>query len=345
MIKIIDFFNPKKSFILALIYLYEIVVGRFSKNGSVSYPELRRLIENYNRDLRVPSVLFLGDSVLLRISNHDVNTDTLDKMLSEKLGNKIDVFTVSHTAYHMKVYKSLISALFTTKSKPSLVLLPINLRSFSPQWDFYPSWQFNLEIQVAKKYLSNPRAKIANINEITVTKPLLQLFHALPVSYPLTDYKKIGQFRKIIASDPKNEKERNFRSRQIFIYHYMHLLIASHPKLVALEDCVWMLDKMKIPVVLYVTPINWQAGERFVGKEFSEIVNLNVDMIRKRLLVYMTYSKIRFVDFKELLGSGSFFTEDNATEHLNQNGRSLLSEELKSLVLEMLKEESRCYEN
>ncbi|MFN8400350.1 MAG: hypothetical protein U0X74_10060 [Anaerolineales bacterium] len=323
--------------LLALMDLYNITVGRMRMGREIlpAYPELVRLLDSFNNTVPAPDILFFGDSVLLRISRDDTDTDTLDRMLFKKMYGKISLLSIAHTAYHMQVYKNLISVLDVTKRKPKVVILPINLRSFSPQWDFYPAWQFRDEIRAIERYLLDPSLEIASVGEVPATAKLLWLFDAIPVQYPLTEFNRTGQFRSMIASKPKNEDQKSYRLRQIFIYHYMHPLANDHPKLKALEECVRMLSVLQIPLVLYVTPINWEAGRKYVGWEFTEAVKSNVNMISNRLSRHQMDNKVIFGDFSTLLEPGCFFRDDNATEHLNQQGRGRLADEIKKMFLEL----------
>jgi hypothetical protein len=323
--------------LLALMDLYTASAGgvKGGRENLLPYPELVRLLEGFNNTTSSPCILFFGDSVLLRVSHDDTDTDTLDRMLAKKLDGKFSLLGLAHTAYHMQVYKSLIGVLGVIKKKPRVVVLPINLRSFSPQWDFYPAWQFHDEIRAVRNYLSNPSLGIEKIGEIPATATLLKLFDAIPVRYPLTKFNRIWQFRSVIASKAKVEEQQNFRLRQLFIYHYTHPLVEDHPKLKALEECVCMLSNLQIPLILYVTPINWEAGRKYVGREFVEVVKSNVNTILNRLSPRLMDEGDRFGDFSTMLGASCFFNDDNATEHLNQQGRGLLADEIKKMILEL----------
>lgn len=333
----LNFSKMMTRFLLALMDIYNITVGRMRRGRETqpAYPELVRLLDGFNNTIPAPDILFFGDSVLLRISRDDKDTDTLDRMLAKKMNGKSSLLCIAHTAYHMQVYKSLISVLAVIKRKPKVVILPVNLRSFSPQWDFYPAWQFRDEIRAIESYLSNPSLGIAGVGEVLATANLLRFFDAIPVKYPLTELNRIGQFRSMIASKPKSEDQKKYRLRQIFIYHYMKPLDDDHPKIKALEECVCMLSVLQIPIVLYVTPINWEAGRKYVGQEFIETVRSNVSMISNRLPHHQTDNKIRFGDFSTLLKAGCFFSDDNATEHLNQQGRTQLADEIMKMILEL----------
>jgi hypothetical protein len=206
------------------------------------------------------------------------------------------------------------------------------LRSFSPQWDFHPAWQFRDEIKVLNRYPVTSSINIRPYDELNVKPILLRLYDANWINYPIVGFKLIGYFRKLIKSVPESDTERKFRLKNIFIFHYLHLLICHHTKLIAFDECIKLLHDMGIKTVVYVTPINWQAGEKYVGPGFVEKIKSNVKCVFDTVSASLDKGALRFSDFSTLLDSDCFFSEDNATEHLNQKGRGILAHHIKEMV-------------
>lgn len=324
--------------IRAVIRLYASILGLMRKGKKLApYLELQMLLENYNGAMP-PDILYLGDSVLLRISREDDKKDTLDRMFAEKVADRFRVLGVAHTAYHLLVYKELIHVLKKTVHRPKIVFLPINLRSFSPQWDYHPSWQFRNEIQAAQSYWSNLTCvDIYNDDERLPNKTLLRLYDSIPVYYPEIGLKTIGYFRNIINAKPDNEQKRKYRLQNVFRFHYMHELVGAHPKLNALTNIMKLAAEMGIYVIVYVTPVNWQAGQRYMGNSFINMVKSNVSLIKAQSALERFSPLVSFSDFSLLLDSDCFFSEDNSTEHLNEKGREILSDQLKELLPDLIK--------
>lgn len=321
--------------ILVLTRLFQnISNGLFDKNKIlIPYPELSTLLETFNdKNDRPPDVLYFGDSVLLRVSRDDINKNTLDQFVADEIGDRCTVLSVAHTAYHMLVYKGFIRILKQTISKPKIVILPINLRSFSPQWDFHPAWQFRDEIKVLNRYDVMSSIDIRPYDELRVKPALLKLYDAIWINYPVVGFKLVGYFRRLIKFVPESDAQRKFRLKNIFIFHYLHLLVSNHPKLVALSECIELLHDMDIKTVVYITPINWQAGEKYVGAEFVEKIKSNVKCVLDIVSASLNKDTLSFFDFSMLLDSDCFFSEDNATEHLNQKGRGILARRIKEMV-------------
>lgn len=315
---------------------YSSLLDLIRRKKRITYSELQMLLANY--DGAAPAdVLYFGDSVLLRVSRNDVEKSTLDQIFARKLAGKYGVLGIAHTAYHMLVYRELARVLQKTTHRPKVVVLPINLRSFSPQWDYHPSWQFLDEIAAARRYWlkSAPIYIFENDTEI-INTTLLRLYLATPVYYPETGLKTVGYFRNIIDTKPENEAQRTLRLQNIFRFHYMHELVASHRKIRALSDIIRLLNGLGVHVIAYVTPINWRAGEKYAGNMFVARVKSNVRLIKSKIDSACLGSMTTFADFSLLLDSDCFFGEDNSTEHLNEKGREILSDHLKELTPDLI---------
>ncbi len=124
----------------------------------IPYAELQKLMKCFNGDNEFPLVLYFGDLVVERISRDDLNQSTLGEMVTEDLKD-IPTCYISHSSYNPKIYYYLLSALEKMKGYPKVVILPVNLRCFSPQWDLNPQWQFEDEIRLYKGLLKASRKR------------------------------------------------------------------------------------------------------------------------------------------------------------------------------------------
>jgi hypothetical protein len=300
------------------------------------YPQLVELMRMFNAEEEAPEILYLGDSVLLRISRDDQDQRKLGEMVEDNLVGKLRAGCIFESAYHVRVYYQLLRAVATMRQRPELVILPINVRCFSPQWDLSPRFQFKQEIQALEQYITNPRRPVGEVDRVCRQMPDYESFDATPVTYPLSPLTHLGHFRLIKQCPPEyTAEQKRFRLQQIFIFHYTHPLLPSHPKLAVLNDILQFLADQGIAVVTYVTPINYQAGESYVGKEFLKIYEANVKIVADLIAPHLATGRASYSDYSTLLGSEYFFNEDNATEHLNQEGRRILSGKITEAVLQL----------
>ncbi|MEW6083518.1 MAG: hypothetical protein AB1607_02885 [Chloroflexota bacterium] len=299
------------------------------------YPELARLRELFDSKGSSPQVLLLGDSVAERVSRFDKDRRSLGNLLAAEFKSTYRFVCISHSAYHLKIFEAFLETLRLMKHKPKLVILPVNMRSFSPQWDLEPSWQFDREIEALKEYASNSQRAIPALREMAVLPDQYERFDATEVQYPSTSFNRVGQFRLVINAKPQSKEQFNYRKKQIFIFHYLHKLSTTHTKLKSLIRIAKKMKSMNIGLLVYITPVNYQGGNRYVGNIFSSLLKKNVHVVRQILNPYLS-REIRLIDLSQYLTSDQFFNIDEPTEHLNQHGRAKLASRIFNSAMEMM---------
>lgn len=297
--------------------------------------QLTQVIQSFDSNRPAPEVLYLGDSVLERISYEDRDRRTVDQILESNLQGNLRVVCVSGRGYHIRIFYYLLRAIERARQRPKIVILPVNMRMFSPQWDLNPLWQYDQEIETLKQYLGNPKGVFPTIND-TVTSPAsFESFNSIPVHYPLVPLTHLGQFRSIIKQKPQLEEQKRFRLKHLFIFHYTHPLQPNHRKVVSLEATLKLLNDMGVGTVVYITPINYEAGEKHVGSEFVKSLESNVKVISNLVTSYCSRGRMIFLDCSALLSAEHFFHKDSSVEHLNQEGRKILAQTISKAVLEL----------
>jgi hypothetical protein len=262
-----------------------------------------------------------------RVSWNDYDDRTLAEFVVFNLKDQTDVAAVSYGGFTLNIFHHLVLALEKMKHKPELVVLPINMRNFSPQWDLEPTWQFGSVVEQINRFISDPSLIpfVGQFPRETISPEVFNTFDATPVEFVLSPFDRIAQFRLMINAAPVTEEQRRFRLRQIFIFHYTNRLVPGHRKLVALESILKLLRGMGIPFLAYLTPVNVDAGMRLVGDEFATSLHENVNVVSRLISEYLTDGRSVFNDWSETMQSDHFFHPDNATEHLNETGRKILA--------------------
>lgn len=292
-------------------------------------------------------MLFLGDSVLDSISKFDKNTKTLDQMVAGYLNNKISMGCISRAAYHIGVYYQFSRLLQYLTNKPKIVVFPVNMRSFSPQWDTNPEHRCIELIRKIEKCIG----KFGNsINKCLygIDKKISKSdFLNTRVFYPGTSFQYVKEFEDIIRTKPEQKDQIVFRRRHIFIYHYMYKLEPTHQKLLLLRDLIQLLKDMQIVTIIYITPINFKAGLKYVGDDFMRVFSSNLRVVFNCLgctsqsvldnPVFLRERSCVFGDYSQSLGPEYFFNEDHPTEHLNETGRAFLAKIISNMIFEAFK--------
>jgi hypothetical protein len=311
------------------------------------FQELAKIRRFYGTRGSSPDVLLFGDSVLERISKFDKNTKTLDQIVTSYLDDQISMGCISHTGYHIDVYYQFARLLWYLANKPEIVVFPINMRSFSPQWDMNPRHRWTEHICKIEKCIG----KFGNgINECLheIDKIISENdFLNSRVFYAGTSFQYVKEFENIIKTKPEHRDEIIFRRKHIFIYHYMHKLEPTHYKLLLLRDLIQLLKDMQIVTIIYITPINFNAGLKYVGDDFMRVFNSNLQVVYDCLgcksqsvlnnSVFVEEQSCIFGDYSQSLGPEYFFSEDDPTEHLSETGRTVLAKIISNMIFEAFK--------
>ena len=101
-----------------------------------------------------PEVIIFGDSVMTVSDPKDIDKRPTDLMLQEKIPN-LNVESIDYLAYNPDIYLEYIKYITNNKFKPKAVIIAINLRSFSPDWDQNPGYQFEQE-KLILRYKNTP---------------------------------------------------------------------------------------------------------------------------------------------------------------------------------------------
>lgn len=309
--------------------------------GKTRYDDLESLLFAYGNKGKAPQVLYLGDSTVERVSDNDADKSMIPDMVKRAVKGEFEIIQVSQSAYHMSVYRGLIGLFNRTLFKPKIIIIPINMRSFSPQWDLYPPYQFEEELRLLSKcskrkhgYLDQKR----NDNRASIA-----VFEDTQVDYPLVNFKTIREFRNIILSKPVEKKEIAFRRRCIFIFHYLYSLQPSHRKLRDMKHLIAEARAMQIKLCFYITPVNYISAIQYVGSEFDRVFGDNLRCVIAVLEAEGVYSlnearlskesSMLYRDLSCSINGSYFFHPDTLTEHLNERGRQFVAEEITQMLL------------
>ena len=268
-----------------------------------------------------PSILMFCDSTDGWIDEGDTDTRSISMMLADRL--QAEVATISRGGYHAQIYAEFFDLLIRRGHRPQVVVVPINLRSLSPEWDQKPAYQF----EQAKSDLRHADQPLRRAID-----PLLRTLH-LSDEEAVTqhDYKSTPVFlgpRKVGAvrdfDNPSYGEPNRERTRQKMIFHYLYPLKEDHRKLRALRTIAAQAREAGQTVLFYVEPIDGESGEALLPDEFRSQVQSNLDVLQRSLEGH----EPPLVDLTFDLGKEAFSWHDYPNEHLNQKGRRHVAEAL-----------------
>ncbi|MCR6629423.1 MAG: hypothetical protein NVV74_04840 [Magnetospirillum sp.] len=268
-----------------------------------------------------PRALFFGDSVFLRVADEDQDRRPLGQMLEQASAAFGGGVSIAHSAFNLKIFEALHGVLDSTVARPHYVVLPINLRSFSPQWFHNPAWQFDEHLRLIRLRAADRTAALGPVGDVRAPPGFYDAFEALPVSYPLSPFTTVKQFRDIIVSQPEEEDADRRRLATIMVFHYTHPLSPDHPLLDCLDALIAHGAKLGSTVLPVLLPLNMELGEMLVGPAFAEIVRAN----KQRVMERCQAAGATAIDLVDMLPPDAFFHLNSPTEHLRDHGRLALT--------------------
>ncbi len=303
----------KPLFFLGIIFILQWFLGTYvpgpGEGQGVTFPNLQLLNTYLERPL---DVLYLGDSTIEYRHKGDTDRRSIVRMLRDMVPG-LRVKRLTHAAYQLDVYAAYCRYIVSCerRHKPRFVIIPINMRSFSPHWDMKPEYQFEREKIILMGGLRHVFYRPLRIFKYKFDKTTRERYLDTPV---FKGDLRVGMVKGMAGR------------RNQLILRYMYSLIREHRKVVSLIDIVRCLFAHGIGVILYVTPLDYETGEKYLPGEFRVRVRENIRFIEGIL----RESNHELLDFSMDLPGSHFAWKPHAApnEHMNQRGRMYVAQQL-----------------
>jgi len=273
------------------------------------------------------TTIHFGDSVQRSTSPADRDRRNLHEMLQAGLADE-RMGSLQSDAGSMELYLACARYLARQDRRPRRLLIPVNLRSFSPEWDPRPEYQLRLEL--LRLRFGDPIAlgfrTPLSLWKIYPLHPLSrEEYHRMPV---VADGRRIASVGELIEGSRTAPGKTRLESQ--FLFRYGVALTPDHRKLRAMEAIVDTCRGAGMEPVFYVYPVDVAAAEGAAGPFLREQILRNVQLIRTR----MTARNAKILDLSGALPSGAFDWQASGTphEHLNEQGRGAVAAELQKFL-------------
>lgn len=264
-------------------------------------------------------ILYLGDSTLVRRDERDREAATTAAMLAEALPER-SVASLVYPGFRMTEYDALATALIRGGGRPAVLIVPINLRSFAAIWDMEPGMQF-------------VRDRLFAAHDSFAFRATFNAFAAFGV-YDLTpvspeSYRRLPYFdgdRRLgilgdIPVGPRLWREAD-PARANIAAMYLGPVDTDHRQVLALRRLIGRCDTAGIPLLLYVTPVNFEEGVAYVGDRFNAALERRTALVRGAAEA----EGARIRDWSRSFAADKFAEGAyRADEHLRDTGRRALA--------------------
>ena len=295
-------------------------------------PYTESLVRTFNAGQA--DVLFFGDSSVLLSGSRDENKAGIDLLFQAKTG--LSVCSVASPGYSAVLYSEYVRLLGKTRYQPRLVIIPINLRSFTGSSVRRPALNFPLR-QIYIRFRSTGRLELADYLRyrfLGLEERLTEDWKGQQVVY---DGQHLGTHRSIQDEcripeilDYTPEREPLYASQlgKKFRYHYMAPVDKDDAMLSYLDETIRYLKERSIPVLFYLTPINFRDGRKYAGEAFTVRNEKNIAAIRE----FMNTRNVALLDLATALDASYFVDKRDVYEHLNFKGRDFVADSVAQTV-------------
>lgn len=280
------------------------------------------MLDKYSRNKT--QIIYFGDSTIKYAGPNDNDKSSIVEMLS-KINPAYTIGDISHGGNWLKIDEELFKYMVKSPNKPEAVILPINLHSFSVG-NMGPGYQFEKEIFYLKMpllitYFYKPLAIFHAININTVA---YSDYARLPVYYGEEKIGAAGDFDNPGIYAPTTEN-----IRKLYVFTFMQNLNKNHPYLKFLENIIDSAGKADIKLYVYLTPINFEEGAKYVGPDFIKQTVANA----KTICSVLEEKSLPCLNLALSLNSGYFASPIYPNEHVNERGRKFIAGQITKFFL------------
>lgn len=290
-------------------------------------------------------ILFFGDTVIRAYEAGEKNMG-IDWLLADK-GHYAVLSATNSGEYRGRftkpeyspiVYQDYIDIVAKSRYKPKVIIIPINLQSFSESWFSDPRMQFFVErLKARLRYVRFSKDDFMEYLGYKFTDKIKKeekLWRNSEVIYgdsSLGVRAKIDYESNIPFSFEKSNYDRSNINLQTqikflrqFEYKYMNIIDRRHKMFDYLDKTIDTARANGIKVICYITPINFEDGNKYAGDKFIKRVKNNVAAINQ----YLNDKGVGFSDLSFSLASHNFIDKSLSSARLNLIGRTYVANEI-----------------
>lgn len=315
---------------MLLIVFLQNLVGRYIPYEA---PESIEKINQAKKDHA--NIIYFGDSTTTWSSKYDSDIRSTPLFLSDFTKDKYTVVGISHPSYGALLFDKFTQYMTDEHYYPEFIIIPINLRSFSPDWDLRPEHQFineRLYISLHNTMLAPFLSFLLNIGLTDVNRIYDNLYNLAPIY----DRDTIVGINKEFHDKLRDSTLPNVQNAIMFQMFYLGRIHENHRNIQSLVHIADRYQYTKTKVIFYITPIDYETGEKYFGKRFYNQMKENVTTITSEL----TKHNAIVLDLSATQPSKNFTWNETTyvNEHLNQSGRSSIVKALLPIIDQRLVE-------
>lgn len=293
-------------------------VDPLSSHIFLELDELRTYLHQDN------TILYFGDSVITGTDQSEPDQETITQKLQALLPS-MHVDFMTHEAQEMKIYDAYVTYIAHSGAHPAAIIIPLNLRSFNPQWDKNPRYQFLREkfiltsqFPLLAEYFYRPLA----IFQATGNNPIsLDDYLALPEYHGNGEVGTVGQYMQFSYTQPPDKKSID----QFLSSEFVYPLKPDNAILLALAHLAKTAHDNHLNVIVYVSPANYQLVGKYMpdlGASIKTDAQMACNIVKAQNLPCLDLSTSLDPSYFQYVGS------PYGDEHMEAKGRAFVAQSL-----------------
>ena len=286
-------------------------------------------------------VVILGDSVTDFVARGDVDRESLAFKLRTGLPGCTSV-NLARSAHHVEIFEPVVRFVSANPAtKPRLVVVPLNLRSFSNSWIRHPAYRF----EELRRLLVNDHAVYDHAHAPLAVFQWYRGVEGSQVEYdraPALDGDRVvatlGQMNRVVAYGAPGPSAHEKRMRAAFVMRYAQRIATTDDRVAAVRRLAALLNARGIAGLFYLTPVDVETAERYAGPRIRAQIAAN-----GRLLAgVLAREGFEVYDWSLRFGGSHFSWILYPNEHLNERGRRELANLLVPAARDTLRAHRPC---
>lgn len=266
--------------------------------------------------------IMFGSSVNKHVDSEDTDRRAISEMV-DSLSDRYKVTTVSRLSASFENYFNYLDYSVRIGNVPKVVIVPVNIRSFNPEWALRPEYialaaQEKIFLQYGK--IAYVFRKILPRYSRELNKQSHQNFYEYKM---FSENEYVGQVKEYVVEDRNLIFDTVKYQRDMFMINYMIDVDSSNHNLVALQRFNQLCSMNNISVLFYYTPVDFEEGERLYEIKFENRLNQQVSFLKG-----FTNSADTVIDLSLDLNSSYFSYDLSPNEHMNQYGKMYVAEKV-----------------
>jgi hypothetical protein len=280
-----------------------------------------------------PDVLYLGDSTTSFVSATDVDRRRLYRMIGDSLGDGVTMHTLHGGSYNPALFNEFLRLAAASPHRP-VVVLPLCIRVRTLPWIEHPIFGHKQATRYLTSVAQGTPAWRVRAGFPRPTAAQFAEFYQLP--HPTwAGELTVGDYIQTLKNAKAAGLSEADRVRLLYAYHHGGRIEAGTEHLAAVSALGATLRGLGCEFFAYQTPVPVQTGTELYGPEFDELARHNFGLLQEAFLAGAG-------EQASVLQTGLDFTAEefidpqDASEHLNQQGRARLAELIATQVTERL---------